>query len=100
MSEPEASFSSGGIMPIIRLLQNALFGPEEIRVLVRAFDDALGTLQVDRSSLVAEALAKKIIELAQQGERDPKRLRQHAVRSVSQSELNKDTSHGDARLQR
>jgi hypothetical protein len=87
-------------MPIIRLLQNASFGPDEIRVLVRAFDDALGTLGVDRSSLVAEALAKKIIELAQQGERDPKRLRQHAVRSVSQSELTKDTSHGDARLQR
>jgi hypothetical protein len=100
MSEPEASFSSGGIMPIIRLLQNASFGPDEIRVLVRAFDDALGTLQVDRNSLVAEALAKKIIELAQQGERDPKRLRQHAVRSISQSELNKDTSHCDARLQR
>jgi hypothetical protein len=87
-------------MPIIRLLQNASFGPDEITILVRAFDDALGTLGVDRSSLVAEALAKKIIQLAQQGERDPKRLRQHAVRSVSQSEVTKDTSHGDARLQR
>jgi hypothetical protein len=87
-------------MPITRLLQNASFGPDEIRVLVRAFDDALGTLGVDRNSPVAEALAKKIIELAQQGERDPKRLRQHAVRSVSQSELTEDTSHGNARLQR
>jgi hypothetical protein len=73
-------------MPITRLLQNASFGPDEIRVLVRAFDDALGTLGVDRNSPVAEALAKKIIKLAQQGERDPRRLRQHAVRSVSQSE--------------
>jgi hypothetical protein len=87
-------------MPIIRLLQNASFGPDEIRVLVRAFDEALGTLGVDRNSPVAEALAKKIIKLAQQGERDPKRLRQHAVRSVSQSGLTKDTGHGDARLQR
>jgi hypothetical protein len=87
-------------MPIIRLLQNASFGPDEIRVIVRAFDDALRTLGVDRSSLVAEALAKKIIKLAQQGERDPKTLRQHAVRSVSQSELTEDISHGDARLQR
>jgi hypothetical protein len=87
-------------MPITRLLQNASFGPDEITVLVRAFDDALGTLGVDRNSPVAEALAKKIIKLAQQGERDPKRLRQHAVRSVSQSELTEDISHGDARLQR
>jgi hypothetical protein len=31
-------------MPITRLLQNASFGPDEITVLVRAFDDALGTL--------------------------------------------------------
>ena len=37
------------------------------------------------NSPVADALAKKIIELAQQGERDPILLRQHAVRSVSQS---------------
>ena len=86
-------------MPITRLLQNASVGPDEIRVIVRAFDDALRTLGVDRSSLVAEA-AKKIIKLAQQGERDPKRLRQQAVRSVSQSELTEDISHGDARVQR
>ena len=87
-------------MPITRLLQNASFGPDEIRVLVRAFDDALGTLGVDRNSPVAEALAKKIIELAREGERDPSRLPQRAVRSVSQSESTEDTSHGDARLQR
>jgi hypothetical protein len=73
-------------MPITRLLQNASFGPDEIRVLVRAFDEALGTLGVDRSNPVAEALAKKIIELAQQGQRDPILLRQRAVRSVSESE--------------
>jgi hypothetical protein len=87
-------------MPITRLLQNASFGPDEIRVLVRAFDEALGTLRVDRNGLVADALAKKIIELAQEGERDPIRLRQHAVRSVSQSKSIEDTNNGDARLQR
>jgi hypothetical protein len=72
-------------MPITRLLQNASFGPDDIRVLVRAFDEALCTLRVDRNGPVAEALAKKIIELAQHGERDPIVL-QHAVRSVSRSE--------------
>jgi hypothetical protein len=73
-------------MPIIRLLQNASFGPDEIKVLVRAFEEALGTLRVDRDDPISDALAKKIIELAQQGERDPILLRQHAVRAVSQSE--------------
>jgi hypothetical protein len=72
-------------MPIARLLQNASFGPDEIKVLVRAFEEALGTLRVDRNDPISEALAKKIIELAQQGERDPVLLRQRAVRSVSQS---------------
>jgi hypothetical protein len=87
-------------MPITRLLQNASFGPDEIRVLVRAFDEALGTLRVDRNDPVADALARKIIELAQEGERDPIRLRQHAVRSVSQSKSIEDTNNGDARVQR
>jgi hypothetical protein len=87
-------------MPITRLLQNASFGPDEITVLVRAFDDALGRLGVDRNSPVAEALAKKIIKLAQQGERDPKKLCQHGVQSVSQSKSTEDTSTGDARMQR
>jgi hypothetical protein len=73
-------------MPITRLLQNAAFGPEEIKVLVRAFEGAIDTLRVDRNGPVSDALAQKIIELAQQGERDPIRLRQQAVRSVSQSE--------------
>ena len=77
----------GGIMPITRLLQkNASFGPDEIKVLVRAFEEALVTLRVDRNGPVSDALAKKIIELAQQGERDPILLRQHAVRWVSQPE--------------
>jgi hypothetical protein len=80
------SFCFGGVMPITRLLQNASFGPDEIKVLVRAFEEALGTLRVDRNGPVSDALAKKIIEFAQQGERDPTLLRQHAVRSVSQSE--------------
>jgi hypothetical protein len=53
------------------------------------------TLRVDRNGPVAEALAKKIIELAQQGERDPILLRQHAVQSVSQSEtIEEDLANG------
>jgi hypothetical protein len=74
-------------MPITRLLQNASFGPDEIKILVRAFEEALGTLRVDRNDPISEALAKKIIELAQRGERDPTLLRQHALRAVRRSHL-------------
>jgi hypothetical protein len=73
-------------MPITRLLQKTSFGPEEVNVLVRAFEDASRVLQIDRNGPVSEALAKKIIELAQQGERDPLLLAKLALQSVSQSQ--------------
>jgi hypothetical protein len=72
-------------VPIAQLLKKGSFGPEEVNVLVRAFEDALRTLQVDRNDPVSEALAKKIIELAQQGERDPVLLAKLAVQWVSES---------------
>jgi hypothetical protein len=71
-------------MPIARLLEkNASFGPDEIEVLVGAFEDALRTLQVDRNHPASVALAKTIIELARQGERDPVLLRQRALHLFS-----------------
>jgi hypothetical protein len=71
-------------MPITWLLQKASFAPDEIRVLVVAFEDALRTLRLDRNEPRSEALAKRIIYLARRGERDPVVLRQHALRSISQ----------------
>jgi len=72
-------------MPIYRLLQSHAFGPDEIRVLTTAFEEALQTLRlVDRADPATELVARKIIEFAQQGERDPVRLRERAVRSLSE----------------
>jgi hypothetical protein len=71
-------------MPIHRLLENHAFGPDEITVLTSAFDDALLKLRLaDRADPATEVVAKKIIELAQQGERDPLRLSERAVRALS-----------------
>jgi hypothetical protein len=71
-------------MPIYRLLQNQAFGPDQITVLTTAFEEALSRLQLkDRADPAAERLARKIIELAQQGERDPIRLRDLALQSLS-----------------
>jgi hypothetical protein len=74
-------------MPINRLLQEGgSFGPNEVTVLVDAFEGGIGALGVDRNDPIAVALAKTIIALAQQGERDPVLLRERAVEAVSQSD--------------
>jgi hypothetical protein len=68
-----------------RLLKNRAFGPDDIKVLTAAYEDALRTLRLDnRSDPTTEIVAKKIIELAQRGERDPIRLRERAIRSLSE----------------
>ena len=70
-------------MPINRLLNRGAFGPDEIAVLSTAFEAALRELKlVDRTDPVAEWVAKRIIELASQGERDPDRLREGAVKDM------------------
>ena len=58
------------------------FEPEEVKLLVSAYDEALITVQARGSYLegnfesVREDLAKHIVEAAIEGERDPVQLRQ------------------------
>ena len=69
-------------MPIIRLLEREhhAFGPEEIKVLAAAFEDAMRTLRLtDRTDPATDMVARRIIDLARLGERDPVRLRDYAV---------------------
>jgi hypothetical protein len=52
-------------------------------VLVTAFEDALRELQLtNREDPVTLTVAKLIIDLANQGERDPVRLRDQALESL------------------
>ena len=68
-------------MPINQLLEKDAFGPAEIKVLVTAFEEALQELRlVNRNDPAVTLVAKRIIALAQQGERDPIRLREGAVK--------------------
>ena len=70
-------------MAIYRLLQKSAFGPEEIERMTTAYEDALRVLGLtDRSDPMTEILAKKIIEIAQTGERDPARIRAKAVAAI------------------
>jgi hypothetical protein len=72
------------VMPITRLLQNASFGPDEIAAMVAAFEGALRELDLtDRTDPATEMVARKIIELHRQGERDPVRLQERVVAALS-----------------
>jgi hypothetical protein len=71
-------------MPIGPLLQHDhAFTPEDVTVLSDAFEDTLRALKlVDRKDQLTITVAKLIIEFAKQGERDPVRLRDLALKTV------------------
>ena len=55
-------------MPITRLLQDTAFGPDEIAVLVAAYEDALRALSlVNRADLATEMVAKSDYRVGQAG---------------------------------
>jgi hypothetical protein len=72
----------GGVPVLIhRLLQDQAFEPEQIAAMAAAFEDALRQLGlIDRSDPLCEEVARKIIELGQQGVRNPQLLRQFAIK--------------------
>ena len=70
-------------MPIFRLLQNMPMGPEDIRRLMTAYEQALQILgMVDRGDPLAELLARKIIEIAQTGVREPSDISALAIKEI------------------
>ena len=70
-------------MPIYRLLQNLPMGPEEVNRMTTAFDKALRTIGIkDRNDPMAEMIAKKVVEIAQTGVRDPAEISAQAIREL------------------
>ncbi len=71
-------------MPIIRILQYEAFSPEDISVIIAAFESAVSVLRLtDRDDpKTVERVAKEIIQCAQTGERDPIRLRSYAIKAL------------------
>ena len=60
------------MMAIYRLLQRSAFSPEDVVILVKAYERSLRTLNIPAQSEVqTEAVAKAVIEIAQTGVRDP-----------------------------
>jgi hypothetical protein len=63
--------------------EREIFEPDTIAVLAAALEDTLRHLRVsDRNDPAVTVVAKKIIDLARRGERDPTRLRDQAVQSL------------------
>ncbi len=74
------------LKPSTRFLEDAAFGPDEIAIMVAAYE--VGLTQINASGHndpTAETLAQTIVMLAKQGERDPVRLEQRAIEIMSQS---------------
>lgn len=65
-----------------RLIEGAAFEPEMIVLMTRAYQAAVQRVGKGQPVLVLETLAKRIIEIAGTGERDPQKMIEYAVRGV------------------
>ena len=73
----------GWLVPIRLLLRDEVFSPEDITVITWAFEDTLQAMGVhDRTHPTATLIAKRIIDLARPGERNPGLLRDAVLKSL------------------
>jgi len=67
----------------MRGFHNNSFNPQMLVVLETAFDEAWLTLKsIGNTTVKPDELARCVLRLAMEGERDPVRLRDHALKSV------------------
>jgi hypothetical protein len=70
-------------MAIYRIFRERAFEPEAVINMSRAYESALVALQLtDRQDPLTEIVAKKIVDDAETGERDPDRLRDRALEEI------------------
>lgn len=70
-------------MAVSGALRNDAFGPEAIKIISAAFEETLRKLRlVDRTDLLTTLVARKMIEIAREGELDPVRLREQTLRAL------------------
>jgi hypothetical protein len=75
-------------MPIRSLLNgDHSFTPEEVSVLIEAFEESLKALRLsDREDPITRLVAEKVLERARAGERDPGRLQTWVVAQFNGSQ--------------
>jgi hypothetical protein len=74
--------TEGRVMPIKPFLPNVSFDPEVITLMGVAFEKACRSLQGSGRTISPEVIAKRIIELARKGERDPARMSEETLKSM------------------
>ena len=73
-------------MPLPPFLKGATFDPQTIEVMSAAFEAVYASLQLlNRTDPVTEIVARKVIEVAGTGERDPERIRDLVLLSLNES---------------
>lgn len=83
-SRPSPILGWGGRADTLLLKNDHSFGPDDVATLATAFEEALRALRlVDRDDPATTLVARTIIDLAKRGERDPARLRDAAIASLS-----------------
>ena len=73
----------GGTMAIYRIFRERVFEPEAVISMAKAYEGVLVALRLThRQDSITETVAKKIVEIAEMGERDPARLRDRALEEI------------------
>ncbi len=70
-------------MAIYRLIANGSFGPDEIEVMIAAYEGALIDLCLTNcDDPITELIAKSIVNVTATGERDPVRIKERAINAL------------------
>jgi hypothetical protein len=72
-------------MAIFQLLKGSAFDPEQIKVMAEAYEATLNSLHLKAGiDPINEIIAKKIVNIAQTNERDPKRISARTINELGQ----------------
>jgi hypothetical protein len=83
---------------VIPFFRDVSFDPDTTHIMGQAFDGACKELpHIGQSDLVKSLIAKRIIEVAKTGERDPNRLRDRALQAFG-SRLGESEAVGQSAL--
>ena len=75
-------------MAIYQLLRRGVFEPDDVCLLAAVYEDALNIVGlVDSKDPLAELIARRVIQVAQAGERDPECLKDLAIEELQHETL-------------
>ena len=76
-------------MAILQLVKGSAFDPEQIKVMTEAYEATLKSLHLKAGTdPINEIIAKKIVNIAQTNERDPKRISERTINELGQDLAN------------